>query len=179
VIALADSAQCEFQMTAMSGQDIPKETESALPMLEEYLFTASQFGYKYRHATSQFGYRGVAPMARSGNTYVFISDTMPKNARTNLWQRHVLNPAAPPGVDALTETVRSVYNTLAAYGPAGLSLADLTFDTVQGEHLAALLRATFRLRTQISGWRHALFVAEAALRREGVDPNDALVGLHK
>jgi hypothetical protein len=98
---------------------------------------------------------------------------------TKAWQRHVLNPAAPADVDAISETVAAVFDALAAYGPTGVSLLNLAAADVQGEHLAATLRASYRLRDKVPGWKDALIVADEALRRNGMDPDDALVGLKK
>lgn len=99
--------------------------------------------------------------------------------RANTWQHYLLDPAAPATVAAISETIAAAYKTLSIYGPTGLSLLKLRADSVQGEHLAAVLRASFRLRNQIPGWKPALEVARTALLRQGIDPADALVGLNK
>ena len=95
------------------------------------------------------------------------------------WQRYLLDPAASTDVDALSESVESVLETIDKDGPAAISLLQLDSTKVQGEHLATILRTTFRWRAQVPGWNSALAIAEAALRREGINPEEALYGLNK
>jgi hypothetical protein len=96
---------------------------------------------------------------------------------THKWQRLVLDPGAPVDVDAISETVDAIYEVIDAYGPAIISFEDVRSERVQGEHLAAALRATSPWRQEILGWQTALDVARDALASGGVDPNDALYGL--
>lgn len=96
---------------------------------------------------------------------------------TQKWRRNVLNPQASTDVDDLSETVDAVYEGIDIFGPSFISLADLEPHLVQGEHLAATLRATFPWRDEVSGWNNALEVARAALINAGADPDDALYGL--
>jgi hypothetical protein len=93
------------------------------------------------------------------------------------WQRYLSNPAASGDVDALSETARSVFETLAKYGPTGVGLVNLDPTRTHGEHLATVLRATFKWRSQVPGWNEALSVAAEALKGAGINPTDALFGL--
>jgi hypothetical protein len=97
--------------------------------------------------------------------------------RQKSWQRHLTNPAASGDVDALSETAQSVFETLAKYGPTGIALVNLDPTAIHGEHLATILRATFKWRGQVPGWSESLAVAEQALTRAGINPTDALFGL--
>ena len=95
----------------------------------------------------------------------------------NSWQKYVFDPHAPTDVDSLTETVEAALDRLAAYGLDGMNFHGMDPNNVQGEHLAAVLRATSTWKESLPGWRSALKVAELALVREGVDPKDALFGM--
>jgi hypothetical protein len=95
------------------------------------------------------------------------------------WQRYLFDPSASSDVDALTETAESVLEALTKYGPTGVSLIGLDEDNVQSEHLATILRTTYKWRSQIPGWNASLVVAAAALKRAGISPADALFGLDK
>ncbi|WP_322061986.1 hypothetical protein [Paraburkholderia sp. J63] len=96
---------------------------------------------------------------------------------TEKWQHNVLNPEASADVDDLSETVDAVYEGIDIFGPSFISLAHLDPRSVQGEHLAATLRATFPWRHEVTGWDEALEVAREALGYAGADPDDALYGL--
>lgn len=111
---------------------------------------------------------------------LYLQEVMKAHARaaaTVRWQRFVLDPSASSDVDALSETVESVFDAMAAYGPSFIVLSGLSPATVQGEHLAAVLRTTFVWRSEVPGWNDALTVAAQALAAAGVDPGDALFGL--
>ena len=73
----------------------------------------------------------------------------------------------------------SVLEAIAKDGPTAISLTQLDATRVQGEHLATILRVTFKWRAQVPGWNSALSIAEAALRRQGIKPEEALYGLNK
>lgn len=96
---------------------------------------------------------------------------------TQKWQHNLLNPDASTDVDDLSDTVDAVYEGIAIFGPSFISLANLAPESVQGEHLAATLRATYPWRDEVSGWNDALEVARTALAYAGEDPDDALYGL--
>lgn len=94
-----------------------------------------------------------------------------------IWRDHLLNPSAPVDVDAISDTVESVFEALTEHGPGGIKLGGLAAERVSGEHLAAILRSTSCVRDQIAGWDAALGVAAAALSLAGIDVADALYGL--
>ncbi len=115
---------------------------------------------------------------------VSIIDQQPQKYGTALnythtftWQRHLFDINASADVDTLSETVESVLDVLAELGPAAIDLTGLSARNVQGEHLAAVLRATATWDSQTPGWFDALQVAKLALQREKIDPLDALYGL--
>lgn len=93
------------------------------------------------------------------------------------WQRHVFDPSSPSNVDSLTDTVEAVLDFIAEFGPSSIALSGFQPTAVQGEHLAALLRASSTWRDEIPGWHDALGVARAAIELAGLDPNDALFGM--
>lgn len=93
------------------------------------------------------------------------------------WKRYVFDPSAPTDVDAISETVDRVFDVISEYGPGSLSLADVQPNNVQGEHLAAVLRASSSWADAVPGWHDALQIAATALANSGIDPNDALYGM--
>jgi hypothetical protein len=93
------------------------------------------------------------------------------------WLKAVGNPQEPVDVDSISKTVEATFQALEKSGPTGIDLQGLVPDGVQGEHLVAVLRVTFRWRQQVPGWQQALAVAEAALTKQGLDARDALTGL--
>lgn len=96
---------------------------------------------------------------------------------TQKWQRLVFDPNASVDVDDLSETVGSVYEAIDTFGPSVISFEHVDAAAVQGEHLAAALRATSPWRNEIAGWHAALEAARVALGNSGVPPEDALYGL--
>ena len=118
----------------------------------------------------------IAAVEIDGQRVTFRLDpsTVP---RQNPWQQYIANPSASGDVDALSETAQSVFETLAKYGPTGIALVNLDPTTIHGEHLATVLRATFKWRGQVPGWNESLTVAAKALTRAGINPTDALFGL--
>jgi hypothetical protein len=110
----------------------------------------------------------------------YIEEVMEVPARifaTQKWRRLVLDPRSSVDVDAISETVDAVYEAIDTYGSSFISFENLDPQTVQGEHLAAALRATSPWRAEVPGWHSALGVAKAALTNSGVSPDDALYGL--
>jgi len=93
------------------------------------------------------------------------------------WKRYILDLSAPTDVDALSETIDSIYDAIDRYGSGAVNLATLPADAVNGEHLAAILRSTYPFRNQIIGWHHARDIAIKALQGASIDINDALAGL--
>lgn len=98
-------------------------------------------------------------------------------AVAELWKRHVLEPNAPSDVDSLTETVETVMDYVADFGPGALDLSGLNPAGVQCEHLAAVLRATSLWQDDVHGWHEALMVAQEACERAGQDAEDVLFGM--
>jgi hypothetical protein len=101
----------------------------------------------------------------------------PQRAPIPVWLQSVLNPQAPVDVDSISRTVEATFDALSNSGPSAIDVQGFDPNFVQGEHLAAVLRVTYRWRQHVLGWEQALAVAEAALRRQGVDARDALTGL--
>lgn len=93
------------------------------------------------------------------------------------WSRYLLDPKSSVDVDQISETVDHLYDAVFEYGPAAIDLRGLFPDAVNGEHLAAILRATSAWSNSVLGWTPALKVAEQALRLNKQNPYDALVGL--
>ncbi|MGY4726867.1 hypothetical protein [Burkholderia pyrrocinia] len=96
---------------------------------------------------------------------------------TQKWQRLVFDSSASADVDDLSETVSAVYEAIDTFGPSVITFEFVEANTVQGEHLAAALRATSPWRDEIVGWHEALETARVALGNSGVPPEDALYGL--
>lgn len=93
------------------------------------------------------------------------------------WKRHLLDLRAPADVDALSETIDAIYDAIDRFGPGAINLATLPPATINGEHLAAILRATFAFQNQIPGWAHARGLAIHALQNANIAIDDALAGL--
>ncbi|CAJ3119801.1 Uncharacterised protein [Burkholderia pseudomallei] len=109
-----------------------------------------------------------------------LEDVMDVPARVSItqrWQRFVLDPRASVDVDDLSETVDALYEAIGTFGPSVVSFEHLESNSVQGEHLAAALRATSPWRDEVAGWHTALQTARVALVNSGVAPEDALYGL--
>lgn len=121
----------------------------------------------------QVTYTGSFSRQRSGAPARYLS----ADSHDVAWRKHVCDTDASPDVDSLTETAEAVMTLVAEHGPARLNLQGFTAAAVQGEHLATLLRASFSWRDQVPGWHGALRVAEIALKRASLDPEDALFGL--
>lgn len=94
------------------------------------------------------------------------------------WQRHVFDPHALADVDALTETVEATLDFISEFGPTVLSLEHIRSNSVQCEHLAAVLRASSSWSDDVLGWRSALEVAKQAVLAAGLDPDDVLYGMN-
>jgi hypothetical protein len=96
---------------------------------------------------------------------------------TKKWKYLLLNPNSAADLDALTETVDSLFDSIEDFGAAAVDLRGLDAAQVQPDHLAAILRATATVHDQVPGWAVALKVAEDAFVSLGQDPGDALFGL--
>lgn len=112
-----------------------------------------------------------APSRRPG--FVVMMSSSPFQS----WARAVLDPKSSTSIDAIADTVARTMGFVSKAGPQGLDLTSLSPDVVQGEHLAAVLRCTFKYRSAIRGWTAALLVARQALQAQGADADDALFGL--
>ena len=95
----------------------------------------------------------------------------------NSWTKHVLNPSASTDIDSLSETINAMFDCLNQCDPSVLYFGGFAARDVNGEHLAAALRASSSWRDEISGWDNALEVAAEALRLAGIAPEDALFGM--
>ena len=93
------------------------------------------------------------------------------------WRKNVLDLGAATDVDALTETVESVLDVVAEFGPGFLVFRNLSPSNVQVEHLAAALRASSSWKDEIASWDDALQVAKAAADLSNIDPGDVLFGM--
>jgi hypothetical protein len=98
-------------------------------------------------------------------------------AAAKKWQRYVLDPHAIADVDALTETVEATLDFISEFGPSVLSLEGIRSESVQCEHLAAVLRASSTWRDEVPGWSKAVDVSRAAALAADLDPNDVLYGM--
>jgi hypothetical protein len=97
--------------------------------------------------------------------------------QASAWKHYVLSTDAPTDVDSISQTIEHVFETVVQFGPEAIDLTGIDPQKVNGEHLAALLRATFTWRDRTPGWQYGLQVARIALERSGGDPRDALIGL--
>jgi len=91
------------------------------------------------------------------------------------WSTYVLDRSAPTDLDAMTDTVDWLFDALDR--EELIDLRNLDPNTVNGEQLCLVLRATYSIQDQVPGWHKALEVARAALIQVNVDPADALIGL--
>lgn len=131
--------------------------------------THYQFAPRYKHGS----------LGNAAQLGVFMQIAgMRQVAATEKWTQHLLNRHASVDVDAITETVEGVLDALAEFGPGSLHLRDFRPDAVQGEHLAAVLRASSTWKDEVSGWTEAIGVAKAALITSGADPEDVLFGMN-
>jgi hypothetical protein len=79
----------------------------------------------------------------------------------------------------LSQTTTALFRKLMNEGYASLDLSGLSADTVNGMHLAVILRATATKQREVKGWGEALDIAKPALIAQGVSWTDALAGLYK
>lgn len=94
-----------------------------------------------------------------------------------LWRRHVMDPNALVDTDTIAETVDNVFQMASRFGPSSLDFRGLRAEAVNGEHLAAALRASSSFSHMALGWEDALQVAYDAVLAAGGDPQDALFGM--
>lgn len=93
------------------------------------------------------------------------------------WGKLVLERNAEVTANALSATVKPLFKALSSLGAGAIDLRSLPAERVNGVHLAVVLRATLSQKELTPGWEEALEVARAALRRDGIDEADALIGM--
>ena len=94
-------------------------------------------------------------------------------AAAQAWRAGLFSLDAAHNADALTPTVMGAYRFLMSFGPRSIDLRGLNVRSVNGMHLAAILRCTHPWRGEVPGWRDALAVACRALERSGLSVADA------
>jgi hypothetical protein len=99
-----------------------------------------------------------------------------KQEARSKWLSRVLDRTLAPNSAELTKTVRPVFELLSQFGSESIDLRHLP-ETVNGVHLAAVLRSTADELDGTDAWRQALALAQRALLRDGLDPQDALLGM--
>ena len=93
------------------------------------------------------------------------------------WKGRVCNVRTPTNDEALFETFEIVSSLVSGSRPSDLNVRGLQADTVNGEHLVALLRASYLERANVPGWDDALTVAREALILAHLPVEDHLEGL--
>jgi len=116
-----------------------------------------------------------------GNTDGF-GDNKSKDHQASLkiqekWKKYLLDPSSPVDVDSISETIEYIYDQISTNGPESIDLNGLDAHKVNGEHLAAILRASSMWKNSVSGWSAAITVSFDALVLAEEDPLDALAGL--
>lgn len=93
------------------------------------------------------------------------------------WKERVCNVRTPTNDEALFETFEIVSSLVSESRPSDLDVRGLQADAVNGEHLVALLRASYLERANVPGWDDALTVAREALVLAHLPVEDHLEGL--
>ena len=93
------------------------------------------------------------------------------------WKERVCSARTPTNDEALFKTFEIVTSLVSEGHPRDLDVRGLKAETVNGEHLVALLRASYLERADVPGWDHALAVAREALLLAHLSPEDHLEGL--
>lgn len=122
---------------------------------------------------------GLQCVVTSGNSELYEQLFKAKAMVTYRLIAASLDPNASDDVDAISDTIETALDLLNNFGPSFVNF-DLFLSlpkSVNGEHLAAILRVTHPWSETIPGWGKMLGVAEEALREVGLDPADALMGL--
>lgn len=97
-------------------------------------------------------------------------------AANRQWLIRVLNPELPASSAELTKTVKAVFTVLSRFGASAINLSQLS-EHVNGGHLAVVLRSTADELEHTDAWKEALALAQTVLVRQGIDPQDALLGM--
>lgn len=93
------------------------------------------------------------------------------------WKSLLLNPSAEINANALSLTVKNLFEAILEYGQMTIDLRGLPIEKVNGVHLAVILRATFSKKNNTPGWDEALLIVKDALKRDGLDEANVLFGL--
>lgn len=134
-----------------------------------YMFSETLFGTVKTYSSTRIG-------LGASSDALEVQMLVEKAKLSSVWKSKVLDPNASSDVDALSETIDSVYELVSRWGPEAIEFQSLN-GSLNGEHLAAVLRITADFRGQISGWDTMLGRAVESLRLAGLDYNDALTGL--
>jgi hypothetical protein len=94
-----------------------------------------------------------------------------------IWKNNVLNPLSLTGVDDITDTVNSIFDTISESGYKAVDLRGIEFYNVNYEHLVAILRATSSFKESIPGWYEALHFVKKTLDQKNTSTQDILYGL--
>lgn len=95
------------------------------------------------------------------------------------WKLHAYSSNSSDDVDAISETVQYIFETLEQLGAYAIDLSDVREDSIHPEHMAAVLRATYQCKSQVKGWTDALNCAKNAAMATGKNIQDIFFGLDK
>lgn len=102
---------------------------------------------------------------------------MERTKLESTWRGRILNPVLPASQSELTKTAKSVMEAIAKFGDEAIDLTILPADRINAKHLAVLLRATWTRKQATKGWKDALEATRTALANQGVNPDEALIGM--
>ena len=164
------------------------------------MITITRFDTPFRSfGSSGFGSSHEEQLASAARTLVkaesglshseFVSEVAPVDAQrlfewsdvlkdNRAWLQRVLNPGLDASAEELTKTTRAVFEVLARHGVSAINLRGFGH-SVNGMHLAMVLRATADDLEGDPSWQRALEYAQTALREVGIEPTEALYGLMK
>lgn len=167
------SSLAGFVDVSVGSQNVSTHTSRAsLPRLGHESVSAQNWGRPDLDNTAV--YPGQAASAQVFQARVQESAALKSASK---WKQHLFSIHGSTDVDSISETVEYVFEAMTQHGPTGLDLRGVASNSVNAEHLVAVLRATAANRDAVPGWAHALGEAPAALRRFGLDPDEVLVGL--
>ncbi|WP_124590317.1 hypothetical protein [Burkholderia cepacia] len=121
----------------------------------------------------------ASPLDSDSFTRAVMHNSEEANSLASQWKALVLDPDAAVTAKALGRTVKPLFKALSQLGAGAVDLRQLPIDRVNGVHLAVVLRATLSFKERTLGWEEALDVARQALRRDGLNEADALMGVTK
>lgn len=99
--------------------------------------------------------------------------------RASAWSKNVRSAKASRSLKAVAETVKSIQQDIARFGPESVDFRWVTLSGSVPEHIVAVLRATFPWRDAISGWKEFLMESQARLHQLGYDSAAVLKGLDR